>query len=181
MNVHGVISMRPAGNVLVSGLMEFIDTLPEGIEMVEIGCYQGEATEMFLHKASKLVAVDPWADYLEDTGSDVIGTISMREMAEVERLFDARVGGRVTKIKLPSVEAASIFADGTFDLVYIDANHGYADVLADIAAWRSKVKPGGIFAGHDFNDERPDLQRAVREAVGEPDRVFPDSTWMIRV
>jgi predicted O-methyltransferase YrrM len=162
------------------GLLEFIETLPAGITMVEIGCYQGEATEMFLAKAAKLVAVDPWADYIEDTGSEAIGSIHMREMSEVERLFDARVGDRVTKVKLPSIEGAALFEDGSFDLVYIDANHGYADVLADIKAWRPKVKAGGIFAGHDFNDERPYLQRAVREAVGEPEHVFPDSTWVVR-
>lgn len=180
MTVHGVIAMRPAGHVLVSGLLEFVDTLPPDITMVEIGCYQGEATEIFLRKAATLVAVDPWRDYVEDTGSAVIGAIAMREMDAVERLFDARVGDRVTKVKLPSVEAAALFEDGAFDVVYLDANHGYADVLADVKAWRSKVKPGGIFAGHDFTEERPDLQRAVRESVGEPARVFPDSTWMVR-
>ena len=49
-----------------------------------------------------------------------------------------------------SVEASRDFPDGHFDLVYIDGNHSYAAVVEDIKAWRPKVKPGGILAGHDY-------------------------------
>jgi hypothetical protein len=48
-----------------------------------------------------------------------------------------------------SVAAAAMIADTTFDLVFIDADHSYASVTADIAAWRSKVRRAGILCGHD--------------------------------
>lgn len=49
-----------------------------------------------------------------------------------------------------SWEAASLYEPGSLDLVYIDANHSKEAVLRDIAAWRTRLKPGAILAGHDF-------------------------------
>jgi len=53
-------------------------------------------------------------------------------------------------IRMPSLTAASMITDGILDFVYIDANHFYEHVKADIAAWYPKVRSGGIFAGHDY-------------------------------
>ena len=64
-------------------------------------------------------------------------------------------------IRLPSPEAAAIFPDGYFDLVYIDAYHYYEAVCMDITAWLPKVRPGGLLAGHDYNQE------PVRKAVND--------------
>lgn len=58
-------------------------------------------------------------------------------------------------IRMPSVQAATKFPDGFFDLVYIDALHTRQAVLDDIAAWHPKVKKGGILAGHDYEMKPP--------------------------
>ncbi|NIL95924.1 MAG: hypothetical protein GTO62_01975, partial [Planctomycetales bacterium] len=39
-----------------------------------------------------------------------------------------------------------------FDWVYIDANHTYEGVLADLEASLPKVRPGGLICGHDYTD-----------------------------
>lgn len=62
-------------------------------------------------------------------------------------------------IKSSSVEAADLFPDGYFDMVYIDADHSYLGVFEDIKAWIPKVKINGILGGHDYN------KRSVRKAV----------------
>jgi predicted O-methyltransferase YrrM len=55
-----------------------------------------------------------------------------------------------------SVDIAKEFKDEYFDYVYIDGDHSYMSVLRDLQAWYGKVKPGGVFAGHDWfhNDVR---------------------------
>ncbi len=176
-------TMRPDGPQR-AGLLEFIDTLPADTRMVEIGCYAGESTALFITRVAHVTCIDPWKDYLEYNNADE--PIVMRHMEDVERMFDALVAAapdRITKIKAPSIEAASQFADGSLDLVYIDGNHGYLDVLEDIAAWLPKVKPGGLLAGHDYDQiRRPGVPRAVSEAMGgDPDAVFRDTTWVKRV
>ena len=66
---------------------------------------------------------------------------------------------RCTFIHKPSVEAASDVKDLSLDYVYIDADHSYENVKADLTAWFDKVKIGGIFAGHDWWNK--EVYRAV--------------------
>lgn len=51
-----------------------------------------------------------------------------------------------------------------FDFVFIDADHSYEGVTADLAAWWPLIKTGGIFCGHDYgSDKYPGVKRAVDE------------------
>lgn len=65
------------------------------------------------------------------------------------------------------------FSDNTFDFIYIDANHLYDGIKADLAVWWPKVKPGGIFAGHDYfidefiPEEHHSWTKEVKRAVDE--------------
>jgi len=54
-------------------------------------------------------------------------------------------------MRMDSVSAARYIADGSLDLVYIDAEHTYDNVKADIIAWISKIRDGGILCGHDYD------------------------------
>ena len=51
---------------------------------------------------------------------------------------------------MSSLEASNLFDDNVFDLIYIDADHTYESVKNDLNSWYSKLKNGGIFAGHDY-------------------------------
>jgi hypothetical protein len=77
------------------------------------------------------------------------------------------------------------FADNypsrSLDAVYLDAVHTYEDTVAAIGRWKSKVKPGGLFCGHDYASYYPGVAQAVRESLGEPHRVFADSSWMFNI
>jgi hypothetical protein len=82
----------------------------------------------------------------------------------------------ITAHKAKSPEAARDFPDGFFDIVYIDAEHDYESVKADIEAWRPKAKH--ILAGHDYNSF-PDVQRAVRDCGITPH--VEGNVWMTSV
>ncbi len=60
-----------------------------------------------------------------------------------------------------SHEAAQHVPDGTLDFIFIDANHDYEYVKQDLEVWAPKVRPGGIFSGHDYRWEG--VSRAVQE------------------
>ena len=51
-----------------------------------------------------------------------------------------------------SVDAAKTFADKSLDFVYLDARHDYRSVDEDLRTWWPKMKPNGMFAGHDYKD-----------------------------
>lgn len=67
-------------------------------------------------------------------------------------------------IVMDSLAAAKTFQDQSLDLVFIDADHSYEGVKADIHAWAPKVRQGGILAGHDY--DQPDFP-GVKKAVDE--------------
>jgi hypothetical protein len=49
---------------------------------------------------------------------------------------------------------AKTFPDQYFDWVYIDANHTYEAVYADLHAYFPKIKDDGFIIGHDFTNHR---------------------------
>ena len=104
-------------------------------------------------------------------------------MRNVEILFDARTAdlANVVKIKASAEKALELFADAFFDIVYIDSIHTYETVARQITDWQPKLRDGGVLAGHDFSPSWPGVMRAVREKLGEPERVFADTSWAVRV
>lgn len=51
-----------------------------------------------------------------------------------------------------STEAAKKFRNESIDFIYVDARHDYCGVKEDILHYWSILKPGGIMAGHDYNE-----------------------------
>jgi predicted O-methyltransferase YrrM len=87
-------------------------------------------------------------------------------------------------IRMRSVVAATHYKNESLDFVFLDADHNYEAVQADIAAWLPKVRPGGILCGHDYANEAYPLwgvARAVDEAFGPQVELGKNYTWRIRV
>lgn len=166
--------MRPDGS-LRNGLTQLTNRLPDGAIIAEIGSYLGESARIFLDAGARLViCIDPWRD-----GYDPTDAASARNnLADIEQEFNARMAGHTcwVKLKMRGCEAAGIIADGTLDLAYIDAKHVYADVIADIQAWRPKVRKGGFIGGHDW--PMAQVQNAVMAELGTDVEIFDDGSWL---
>jgi hypothetical protein len=148
------------------------------IIMVEIGCYVGESTMIFASQKNikKIWAIDPWENNYDEND----GASEKRPMCIVEKMFDENTMGidKIFKNKMKSENAVNLFLDKSLDLVYIDGCHMYDAVKQDISLWLSKVKDDGYISGHDYC--RDDVKRAVQEGLGEPDKIFKDSSWIIK-
>jgi hypothetical protein len=125
----------------------------------EVGVCFGFFSDLILKtsKVDLLVSVDSWDN---DTDYHAAGRLLSKH------------GYRSALLRTQSLTAASLFQDGFFDFVYIDAEHDYDHVKADIAAWYPKVKPGGFLSGHDYepgwtNPEGKFFPFGVIEAVDE--------------
>jgi hypothetical protein len=72
-------------------------------------------------------------------------------------------------------EASKDYADKSFDMVFIDAEHTYEALVKDILHWKSKAKI--LLCGHDYSNAWPNVMRAVNEELGGPDEVH-GSIWV---
>jgi SAM-dependent methyltransferase len=165
--------MRPEHD---KGMRDIIEKLKPGTVMVEVGCYYGESTLIWAgsDKVDKIFAVDRWADFYDknDLASE------RGNMKQVEDMFDANIKGnkKIQKIKGNSIDISKLLYKEAFDFIYIDASHKYEDVVNDIKAWLTCLKPGGILGGHDINNDG--VRRAVLDTIGEPDFAFDDFSWI---
>lgn len=74
---------------------------------------------------------------------------------------------RVTIHRQFSIEAAADFADAALDFAYIDGDHSYGAVRADLEAFARKVKTGGILCGDDYDRAPAWCEDGIRRAVDE--------------
>lgn len=115
----------------------------------EIGVFEGAYSHRLLHYCSglKLYGVDIWEIY------SGYRDYQPRHMASAyQKAQDNVKEYDCTLIKGWSTEVAKQFKDESLDFVFLDGNHAYEYVVADIAAWSKKVRKGGIIYGHDFDD-----------------------------
>lgn len=128
----------------------------------EIGTAEGEYAEVLCKSVPdlKLYCIDPWktyAGYRDYQKRDTLDDLLTKAAARLEGL-------NVEFIQAYSVAAAQLIEDESLDFVYVDANHKYEYVVADIAAWLPKIKHGGVLAGHDYSHPKG-KQFGVVEAV----------------
>ena len=126
--------------------------------VAEIGCWDGGTTEKYVeiikNNNGKLIVVD-WF-----MGSHAVGGMHAYQPHNVDQIYNEFVRKMnnkncmdVVKIyKKTSLQAVTEIIDESIDIVYIDADHRYSSVKADILAWMSKVKNGGILSGHDYDN-----------------------------
>jgi len=156
-----------------------LDLLPRDSVGAEIGVHVGDFSEVILDvvRPRTLHLIDPWrhepgGDYAEALygGRAQEGQAEMdRRHARVLTRFAPEIRrGAVVVHRGPSAEALAGFADGSLDWVYIDGNHRYEFVAADLAMALAKTQPGGLVAGDDYGDEGwwgGGVSRAVDEVV----------------
>src|SRR5271169_306540 len=147
----------------------------ENCRMAEIGSWLGTgSTQVFLRElaacpGSELICVDHWqgsnnvARHQDIVAKyDVFGSF-------LRNVYRSGCSTKVTPIRQCSAEAAAAIADGMLDLVFIDADHGYRAIRDDIAAWRAKVRVGGILCGHDCEMRVDAASRARLDAARDDD------------
>lgn len=72
-------------------------------------------------------------------------------------------GKRAVPLRGASVDMALRVPNQSLALCYIDGDHSYEGVMADLKAWVPKVVPGGVVALHDFEATAYGVKRAVQE------------------
>lgn len=70
---------------------------------------------------------------------------------------------RIKVIKNDSVKEAENWKNESIDLLYIDGDHSYSQVLMDYRTWLSKVKKDGVILLHDI--DKPGIKKLWRKII----------------
>jgi len=172
-----------------NALLSLLDGLQKGdptkpLMMAEVGVCLGVLSKKLLRKLPTLtlLMIDKWAEEPANSpyrSADSDGRKSQKQLDEERSLAISRTNfaqDRRCVIVGDSLSVAKLLADESLDLVFLDADHTYNAVLADLRAWFPKVRPGGVLSGHDFV-RRNDVARAVRRWVSENDLVLKKVGW----
>jgi Methyltransferase domain len=140
---------------------DLLCALPSGGIVAEIGVAYGDFSSeiLRLNRPSELHLIDLWKGERYEPGFKNVTTQFHREIA----------GGGVVIHRGLSVEIMSSLPSGMFDWVYLDAGHGYAGTVQELALCRRILKKDGRIAGHDFCTGNPysALPYGVIQAVYE--------------
>ena len=159
----------------------FLTRLPKGGVAVEIGVWQGEfsPTILKLLEPSQLFLIDPWKHIGEE--SHTAAFVGRTEDEKMEAIFQKVVTsfekeieeGKVGIIRDFSVPALKLFDDESISFAYVDGDHSYEGVTADLEALFPKIKSGGIMAFDDYHRRGwwgDGVIRAVNEFLGKHPR-----------
>jgi len=167
------------------GLVELIRELGHThIRVIEVGSWRGLSASVIADAIKQfpngiLYCVDHWE-----------GSPSTRQPWEIEKtkeniyetflrnMFILGHFNRVMPIKLDSQRAAAFFPDSFADIIFIDGDHVYEQVKADIGSWWPKVKDGGVLCGHDMENHYSRLPEKLRK---DPTHLEKDSVQGLHI
>ena len=159
-------------------LYKLAHSVPENGVLVEIGSCMGISTCYLAAgspASSKVYAIDLW------TLGDSRLALPFVEQTFHRNIKLAGFKDRVTAVKDCSENVAKSW-DSPIDLLFIDGDHSYEGVKADILNWSVFIKEGGIIAFHDI-DRLATVKKAVLSLLSSREwKPFPivDKIWSAR-
>jgi hypothetical protein len=164
---------------------------------VEVGTFKGEfaSTVASSWRCSTLHTCDPWKHYEGYVDGCVLDFGNSRKpipMSELEAEARGRLAAHGSKVTIHKVSGATLlkeFVPGSLSFVYLDGNHAYEVVKAEMElAWRA-LSPGGLLGLHDTYYRGDEFQHCgVWPAVWEfahdkniiPHLTFCTSSWFLK-
>lgn len=159
---------------------QLLEAFPKGGNICEVGVFGGEFSKKIIDivRPQSLDLIDVWKwtyfDWDNPPLAELQNIESFKTWAKsyfsfydgghpdrlLERLYQdvsemARSESRAT-INVHrgfATEVAKNLPDSSFDAIYIDADHHYDSVLADLFAYAPKLRSGGVLFGDDFLED----------------------------
>lgn len=131
---------------------------------VELGTWQGASAvpvaRMIARWGGTLTCVDTWSGQLNEDGGTLPDKAPVMLLSCARAMVDAGVSASVRLIPAMTADAAKVWSE-PIDFLYIDADHSYDGVMADLEAWVPHVRSGGLIVGDDYgNAIYPGVARA---------------------
>lgn len=168
-NVAGLISNEDG-----RFLHDYAAGVPDGMCIVEIGPFTGKSTVFLAQGASDSVVVytyDLWEDNhrpITGGGTQIVQDRTDSHKVFIDNIKKCGVNNKVFPAKYDSAKAGKEWPDDSMPigLIYIDGDHRYPGVKADLDAWLPQVAQGAPIILDDYFSNRG-VKRAVDELVND--------------
>lgn len=122
--------------------------------VVEVGSLHGRSAFALLGACpGPVYCIDPWDDVKDECYGSFMGACGHFPNLVPVRGYSPAAGALVP---------------GDVDMTFIDGNHDWDSIMADIGEWLPRTRR--LICGHDYqnaNGGYPDVERAVREVFGD--------------
>ena len=147
--------------------LRVVMALPRHGTGAEVGVWRGDFSALLLrlNRPKKLFLVDPWAHSGEHQRA-MYGRRAQPVMDEIYESVLERFAGRDQVVVRRETSADAVANLSQLDWAYIDGDHTYEAVKADLEAYGKLVRPGGVMAGDDYAGKAW-WSGGVRQAVDE--------------
>lgn len=119
---------------------------------VELGSWMGASAIPVARSIRRwrgtLTCVDTWSGEINQAQGQPAGAPWML-VSCARHIIDAGVSATVRLVPATTADAAQWWTQ-PIDYLYVDADHSYDSVLADLRAWVPHVIPGGLIVGDDY-------------------------------
>lgn len=133
----------------------FLKTLPKRGVVAELGVYHGKKTRKVydILQPRQMIWVDWWAAYSNADQEQAFWDVAKRKaLAEFHREIKSK---KVIVHDVGFMTAVRRIADERLDFIRHDADERQPQVTSVLRAYWPKLKPGGIWMGHGFEDRPP--------------------------
>jgi len=145
--------------------------VPQDGLIVEIGSYFGSSACMMAQTGKQIICIDCFKAGFDGFGDDKV---------YMEDEFKKNISP-YSNIKLYNnlSNTAKKWVRKPIDLLFIDGDHSYEGVKADIQNYLFKVKEGGKIVFHDYASSHHGVKKAADELMGDC-KVIED-IWSMRI
>lgn len=157
----------------IKSLIHAINLLGDNLVGVEVGINQADSFCTILENCpsvKELHGIDQWLPYKDLLKNPYDGTpaytvdaraIEIIKHVALTNIKYSTYSGKARIYEGDSKTIVKSFENNYFDFAFIDSYLSYEQTVSDLEDWYTKVKPGGIFSGHDYDIE------VVEQAVTE--------------
>ena len=152
------------------------DTISKSNRHAEIGTFCGRsllASCAGMAAGSLAVSIDNESEWVNPSWVQAVQDATVALMPHV-------TVRRFNQHSITALRDATMF-NATFDSIFIDGCHEYAECKADIEGWRTLLNPGGLICGHDYWPAHIGVMDAVNEVFEGRHQVVPGTRiWFHR-
>jgi len=153
---------------------EYCKNHNESLMILELGSWAGgsaitcaDAIKRYCVKQGRVLCIDPWVDYIEPSKNKEWTHKTMKKSFKNDsiyklffyNIFASKNSDIVSAIRGSADEILPLLKEGSFDLIFIDANHAYEFVYNDIKNFSPLLKNGGILCGDDLELQYNEVDR----------------------